>query len=269
MNAASGAPAPDAAEPPDRAGERAERGPNPSHYAAVLFGAGGALLLVVPLLPLRSRLWVALLIGCSAALTVALFAVRHSLRLRLRIGARGKPAIGGIRERMEPDGRLVLELPGQGLEPWGSDAWSVLLSTITLICVAITLDTPSWTIFVFLSALIFALGWRLRAARRDFIRIELDPEGWAIDALEGGRRVEIRGSGRLLPELLPEAMLLWSESGRIGTIRWELAPEERAWLAERLIRAADLAGSTAELGHGVDQPDPDHDGQEQEPKQAQ
>jgi hypothetical protein len=267
MDLPSGVPAAGAADARPGAGERA--GPNPASYAGVLFGAGGALLVIVPLLPPRSRVWVTLLIGCSAALTLALFAFRHGLVVRRRVGTRGKPAQGGIEERVNAGGQVVLELPGQGLEPWGSDAWSVLLCCVALVGVTTTLETPSWTIFVFLSALIFALGWRLRAARRDFIRLDVDPQGWAVHALEGGRRVEIRGSGRLLPELLPEALLLWSDSGRIGTIRWELAPEERAWLAQRLSLAADLQSSPGEPSNEMDEPDPDHDRKHQEPEQAQ
>jgi hypothetical protein len=243
--------------------------PSPVLHSAILFGTGAVLLLVVPLLPPRSRVLVALIIGCSAALTLGVFAVRHALVLRHRVGERGKPAMGGITERPGADGRVILDLPGEGLEPWGSDAWSVLLCTIALSGVALSLEAPSWTIFVFLAALILALGLRLRAARRDFIRIELERDGWAIDALEGGRRVEIRGTGALLPELLPEALLLWADSGRIGTIRWELAPEERAWLAERFLGAAERGRSLAEPRHEVDQPEPDHHRQQEEPEQAQ
>lgn len=265
---AQNGPAPSAGAASSGGAARGLRAPDPVTHSAVLFGAAAALLVFVPMLPVRSRVWVALLVGGSAAATLAVFALRHALLLRHRAGTPGRPAMGGISERAGADGRVILELPGQGLEPWGSDAWAVLLSTLVLVAVALTLETPGWTIFVFLSALVFALGLRLRAARRDFIRIELERTGWTIDALEGGRRVEIRGSGALLPELLPEALLLWGESGRIGTIRWELSPEERAWLAERLTRAAEHEGSLGQARDEVNEPEPDHHGEQEKPEQA-
>ena len=240
------------------------RGPLPERYAAVLFGAAALVLLVLPWLPGRLRPWLTLLGGASAAATLAWFAYQQRQSAVHRVEKRGGIDRGGILERAAGEGRVVLELPGRGLEPWGSDAWAMLLFTLTLVGIALSLDAWSFAFSVLIGALIVALGLRLRAAGRDVIRIEVDAQSWSIFALEGGRSVNIQGKAALLPELLPEALLLWSDQGRIGTIRWELAAEERAWLAERLLSLAAERGSLGESGHEVDETEPDHDGQRQQ-----
>lgn len=245
------------------------RGPQPEHYAAVLFGAAALVLLVLPWLPGKLRPWLTLFGGTSSAATLALFAYQQRRSAVHRVGNRGGADRGGIVERAGVDGRVVLELPGRGLEPWGSDAWAMLLFTLTLVGIAVSLDAWSFAFSVLIGALIAALGLRLRAAGRDVIRIELDERSWSIFALEGGRSVNIQGKAALLPELLPEALLLWSDQGRIGTIRWELAAEERAWLAERLLSLAAERGSLGESGHEMDETEPDHDGQRQEREHTQ
>jgi hypothetical protein len=242
--------------------------PKPVLHAAVLGGTLLLLTIAFPLAPERARIWVMLLAGLSAAATLGAFALLHQLELRRRIGRRGEPTAGAIRERPRSDGGVVLELPGQGLEPWGSDAWAVLLLTLTLAGISSALDAATWALFAFVLALIAILGLRLYAAGRDFIRIEIEDDGWSIDALEGGRTVHVTGRAPLLPELLPEALLLWSDKGRIGTIRWELAPEERAWLAARLLWLAEHRESLGEAGNQMDQPEPHDDGQQQETEQA-
>jgi hypothetical protein len=242
--------------------------PKPVLHAAVLGGTLLLLTIAFSLAPERARIWLMLLAGLSAAATIGAFALLHRLELRRRIGRRGEPTAGAIRERPRSDGGVVLELPGQGLEPWGSDAWAVLLLTLTLAGIASALDVAPWALFAFVLALIAILGLRLYAAGRDFIRIEIEDKGWSIDALEGGRTVHVTGRAPLLPELLPEALLLWSDKGRIGTIRWELAPEERAWLAARLLRLAEQRESLGEPGDQVDQPEPYDDGEQQETEQA-
>jgi hypothetical protein len=245
------------------------RGPGPERYAAVLFGAAALVLLILPWVPGRLRPWLTLLCGTSAAATLALFAYQQRQAAVRRVAKRGGVDRGGIEERVGADGRVVLELPGRGLEPWGSDAWAMLLFTLTLVGIAVSLDAWSFAFSVLIGALIGALGLRLRAAGRDVIRIELDPQSWSIFALEGGRSVNIQGKSALLPELLPEALLLWSDQGRIGTIRWELAAEERAWLAERLLSMAAERPSLSEGGHEMDQTEPDHHGQGQEREHTQ
>lgn len=245
------------------------RGPLPERYAAVLFGAAALVLLVLPWLPGKLRPWLSLFGGASAAATLALFAFQQRQFAAQRVEKRGGIDRGGIVERIDGEGRVVLELPGRGLEPWGSDAWAMLLFTLTLVGIALSLDAWSFAFSVLIGGLIAALGLRLRAAVRDVIRIELDEQSWSIFALEGGRSVNIQGKAALLPELLPEALLLWSDQGRIGTIRWELAAEERAWLAERLLSLAAERRSLSEAGHEVDQAEPDHDRQRQEREHTQ
>ena len=242
--------------------------PNPVLHAAVLGGTLLVVLLLFAFLPERSRVWVMLLAGISTSATLGAFALRHRLALRARVHRRGEPTAGAIRERPRAEGGIVLELPGQGLEPWGSDAWAALMMTIAMAGIAIALDAANWALFVFVLALIVALGLRLHAAGRDFIRIEIEPEKWAIHALEGGRSVHVSGRAPLLPELLPEALLLWSDAGRIGTIRWELAPEERAWLAARLLSLAESRSSLGKASHQVDHPETQDDRQEQEAEQT-
>jgi len=243
------------------------RGPQPERYAAVLFGAAAFVLLVLPWLPGKARPWLTLLAGSSAAATLALFAFQHHRAAVRRIANHGGVDRGAIEERVDADGRVVLELPARGLEPWGSDAWALWLFTLTLAGIAGSLDAWSYAFSVLIGALTVALGFRLRAATKDAIRIEIDQGSWSIFALEGGRTVNIQGKAALLPELLPEALLLWSDQGRIGTIRWELAAEERAWLAERLLSLAAERASLASAGearHEMDETEPDHDGQRQE-----
>lgn len=242
--------------------------PNPSAYAAVM---GGLLLLwagAFALTPPSYRAWVMLLCGVSGAGTLGLFAACHALSLRQRVRARGEPTAGAIRERSSTDGGVVFELPGQGLEPWGSDSWAILILSLALAGVGRALDTAGWPLFAFELALIAALALRLRAASRDFIRIQIEAGRWAIEALEGGRSVHVAGRAPLLPELLPEALLLWSDSGRIGTIRWELSAEERLWLAARLSSLAKEQGSFDERRHEVDQAEPDDDREGNEREQT-
>jgi hypothetical protein len=245
------------------------RAPRSELYAAVLGGTLTVAALSFAVLPARFRIWVMLFSGVSAAAVLGAFAVHHRLSLRGRVSRRGEPTLGAIRESAVDGGGTVLRLPGQGLEPWGSDAWTILVATLTLTGIAGALDAANWALFGFVLALNAVLGWRLHAARQDFIRIELADDRWAIDALEGGRTVHVSGRAPLLPELLPEALLLWSEAGRIGTIRWELTPEERAWLAARLASLAAARGSLADARDEVDEGNPEHDRQRQQSEQAE
>lgn len=233
----------------------------PQPYAAALFASLGVSGVAFALLRPASKPWAIALAGAAAALVLGAFWLYQRRWLQGRVGERGKPAQGAIRERPLKNGGVLLELPAQGLEPWGSDAWTVLLAGAAMTAIALGLELTSWLPFGFVAALVVALGLRLKAASRDFIRIELEGERWAIDALEGGRSVHVTGHTPLLPELLSEALLLWSESGRIGTLRWELAPQERAWLAERLLVLAAAKSSVAGARDQVNQPDSDHDRQ--------
>src|SRR5690606_30092346 len=159
----------------------------------------------------------------------------------------------------------VLDMPADGLEPWGSDAWTLFVATGAVLAISLLLGTSAWALPVFLLGLIAALALRLRTAVEDVIRIEIEPGEWSVHAVEGGRVVHCHGRGLLLPELLPHALLLWSETGRIGTLRWELEPEERAWLAERLLAAAHACKSgPSERRHEVDEEEPDEHRQEEQ-----
>ena len=66
-------------------------------------------------------------------------------------------------------------------------------------------------------------------------------------------------------ELVGDGLVLWSLDGRVGVLRGELEPEERAWLGERLAtlvaRSSTLA---AEANSEVYQREPDDQRQKQQ-----
>ncbi|HLV65333.1 MAG TPA: hypothetical protein VKY73_05955 [Polyangiaceae bacterium] len=233
--------------------------------SGALFGAAASLGLALVFAPSELALRATLFAGFASALVLGGYAVARRVVARRRIPEPGRPAPGILRERTEEDGRVVLDMPADGLEPWGSDAWTLFVATGAVLAISLLLGTSAWALPVFLLGLIAALALRLRTAVEDVIRIEIEPGEWSVHAVEGGRVVHCHGRGLLLPELLPHALLLWSETGRIGTLRWELEPEERAWLAERLLAAAHACKSgPSERRHEVDEEEPDEHRQEEQ-----
>jgi hypothetical protein len=110
----------------------------------------------------------------------------------------------------------------------------------------------------------------LASAASDRLRLELSAQGWFVDALVGGRAIQRGGAGALLPELLSDSLVLWSLDGRVGVLRGELEPEERAWLSERLAAlVAQSSAIAAEPNSEPDQRQPDQHGQKQQAESDQ
>jgi len=255
----------DEAERAAPAGTVARTRPLSPRISGALFGAAGSLTVALVFAPSELAVRATLFTGFASALVLGGYAVARRVAARRRIPEAGRPAPGILRERLEQDGRVVFEMPADGLEPWGSDAWTLFLATAAVAALSALLGSSAWALPVFLVGLVAALALRLRSATQDVIRIEIGPGEWSVHAVEGGRVVHCRGNGLLVPELLPHALLLWSESGRIGTLRWELEPEERAWLAERLLAAAHACRSAArEHGREVDEQHADQHRQEEQ-----
>jgi len=221
-----------------------------------------ALLLPRPLLaPLGA------LLGWSGALVVAHFAsARRRFARRFLKGSNGAEP-GRIREHRNDDG-VAFELPVDGLEPWGSDAWIIAVSSAAAWMLANL--TGRGMVFGFIAVLVAAAFARLWSVRNDHLRIEVSSGGFRVDSCEGGRVAQRVGKGALLPELRPDGLTLWSSSGRIGVLRGELLPQERAWLAERLAALAGTTRSSAgEPEEQVDERDSGKDGERQQREHAE
>lgn len=180
----------------------------------------------------RFALLSTLVMGLAAAAVLA-----HSAWLAWR-GARrglthGVMAPGRIVESRDGS-RVAFDMPAAGTEPWGIDAWSLLVATTGLVAVSAVVGVRTYLFLGFVVVMIIALGLRLANAPNDRLRIEIGGGGWLVDAFVFGRPIRRTGPGVILPELTDDALVLWSREGRIGVLRGELEAEERAWLAARL-----------------------------------
>ena len=187
--------------------------------------------------------------GFAATLGLALFATRRAERAER--GARlADVGSGRIVERGDAE-RVSLELPADGLEPWGLDAWVVGVTALALTFAG----TSARALFaVFFAILCMALAARLWVMAKDRIRIELSRGGFLVEAVGANRSIQRAGKGAIWPALEPDALILWTQAGRLGVLRGELTPKERAWLAERLSALAVKFGSPARsAGEQVDQ----------------
>jgi hypothetical protein len=161
---------------------------------------------------------------------------------------------GRISERRDASSHLVFDLPGAGIEPWRVDAWVVGVVSGATAFMGLSAEALARPLAFTLVLLMIALGLRLASVNADHIRLELSDSAWWVQAREGGRSIRRSGFGTLVPELLADSLVLWSNEGRVGVLRRELEPEERAWLAERLKRARGTLGSMPEPARGeVDQ----------------
>lgn len=211
-------------------------------HVLLLYGTAAVLGAALLGLPRAVLPGVGLLLGLLASFIVAHFAWRRAHRVRHAARREGGSVRGRIVERVEND-RVVMDLPGDGLEPWALDSWVL---AVTGIACGVLGAGFGWPLpFAFLTILCGVVATRLRGAGRDYIRIEVDRKGFAVESEEGGRRIRRFGQGALLPELGPEGLTLWSELGRIGVLRWELTGAERLWLAERLGSLAEEQSSGA------------------------
>lgn len=215
------------------------------HVVTLLFGALALGIASVLSHPVLSAISVGL--GMAAGLEVAKFAwARHRQARRSVAGNKAGP--GRIVEQGEPRG-VSYELPADGLEPWAGDACVVVI--VTLAAWALSAVIGRAVVFGFTALLVGAVAMRLWAVRYDRVRIELRDEGFLVESFEGGRRMRFASRGQLLPELQSDGLSLWSSAGRVGVLRGELQPEEREWLAERLMAFAERvnAGGRQDPGH--------------------
>lgn len=222
-----------------------------TRHAFVLFGA--AAVLFAAGLSLSPR-WLPAVVLATG--TAAVFTVVHHARARRRRARRDMhkshlPSGGRINERREQD-RVLFDLPADGLEPWGFDAWVLAVSTFATFALARGMSGGQVALSTFLAALFSAVALRLRAAGRDRIQLEIGKAGWRVEALEGGRVIRRSGTGPILPELRGDALFIWSTQGRVGVLRRELEAEERTWLKNRLSELAEL-DSTSKASHEMDQ----------------
>jgi len=175
----------------------------------------------------------------------AVFVLLHFARQK-RASARALLAqspSGRIRERHDASSHLVLDLPGAGIEPWPVDAWVVGVVSVLTAFMALSAEALARPLAFTLVLLMIVLGLRLASVNADHIRLEVSDAAWWVQAREGGRSIRRSGFGPLVPELLADSLVIWSSEGRVGVLRRELEPEERAWLAERLKRVRGAPGS--------------------------
>lgn len=217
------------------------------------------------LLPPRPGLWIAALASTFASVALAHFALWQRVRARALL-APGRPSAGRVRESAGPHALAVFEFSAAGTEPWAADAFILVVVTLALGWAGLAFGAESRILSALLLMLVGVLGLRAGTAASDRVRLELLARGWAVEAFVFGRPIRRSGSGPVLPELLSEALVLWSEAGRIGVLRSELEPEERAWLAERLIEHTQAASVAAEVHGEVHQQQADQERQEAEPE---
>ncbi|HYO94462.1 MAG TPA: hypothetical protein VER33_08110 [Polyangiaceae bacterium] len=206
-----------------------------------------------------------LALGGLAALTLAHFGWLRRKRARRGLRLR-EMAPGRIREASTP-ASVVFRFPGDGIEPWGADAWIVLLTALAAVSLSRLLHGAHVALLGFVAAQCGALALRLRSARSDCIQIEIGSEGFIVEGLEAGRPIHRAGHGPLYPVLRPDALSLWSGSGRIAVLACELEPEERLWLADRLETLALRSAAEHERGH-VDESQSEQDRQRQQREQT-
>lgn len=238
--------------------------PQSARYANALFVAAGLSALALLFGSSRLRLWVCLAAGWSgsAFLLHFFFAYRRGARTAL---PRAPVAQGRIVERRESDGSISFIMQAAGTEPWANDAFVLWVSTCAAVGAGVILESGQRTLLGLLATLLAVLGLRLASAASDRLRLEQSTDGWSVDALAGGRAIQRSGTGALLPELLPDSLVLWSRDGRVGVLRGELEPEERAWLAERLAAlVADSSAVATEPDREPHQGEADEHGQKQQ-----
>jgi hypothetical protein len=237
--------------------------PQPVRYAKLLFVAAGLVTLSLLFSTARARLLFTLLSGWCGSAVLAHFAWAYRRASRRGLSQAGV-AQGRIVERTESDGSLSFTMPAGGTEPWAIDAFILWATSAAAATAGAVLDSGDRALIAFLATMLAVLGFRLASAASDRLRLEISTHGWSVDALAGGRMIQRSGLDALLPELLRDALVLWSSEGRVGVLRGELEPEERAWLAERLTAlVAQSSAISAEAYRELYQREPDRQRQEQ------
>lgn len=206
----------------------------------------------------RLQTLISLLVGATAVGVSSHFG--SSRRARARAALTKSPS-GRIESRVGPQSHRIFDLPGAGIEPWRADAWVMGIVASAALFLGLSAEALSRPINFLLVLVSGALSLRLLTVNSDHIRLEISEHGYWIQAHEGGRVIRRSGLGALFAELLPEAVVLWSREGRIGVLRGELEPAERAWLAEQLpIGASPERSAPDPASRQVEQPKPGEDG---------
>lgn len=237
--------------------------PRPAAYAKALFLAAGLVVFSLLLSAARPRLLISLAAGWAGSAVLAHFAWAYRRAARVGLTAH-LAARGRIVEKRDADGGLSLAMPAAGTEPWANDAFIVWVAAAAAAASGALLDTGDRALLGLLAVMLVVLGFRLASAPSDRLRLELSAGRWSVDALVGGRPIHRSGFGPLMPELVREALVLWSTDGRVGVLRGELEPEERVWLAERLTLLAEGSTLAAEANRQLDDGEADGEGQKQE-----
>jgi hypothetical protein len=168
-------------------------------------------------------------------------------------------------ESRDSEGTLSFVMPAAGTEPWASDAFIVWVASAAAASADALLDSGDRMLLGFLATMLAVLALRLQSAPSDRLRLQVSARGWSVDALVAGRAIQRSGLGALLPELVSDGLVLWSVDGRVGVLRGELEPEERAWLGERLTALiAQTSAIAAEPNRELYQREPDGEGQKQQ-----
>ena len=237
--------------------------PRPARYAKVLFGAAAAIVLALFFSAETPRVLLSLAAGGGGSLTLWHFA--RACRRAARAGLeRGRASRGRIVEEIGADGSCSLSMPASGTEPWGADSFILWVAAMGAAAGGVTLDRGERALLGLLAALLVVLALRLASAPTDRLRFEVSGGRWSVAGLSGGRPIHRSGSGPLLPQLAQDALVLWSSEGRVGVLRGELEPEERAWLAERLGALAGSSGPAGENSGKAHQCQADRERHEQE-----
>ncbi|HWA72212.1 MAG TPA: hypothetical protein VG937_07765 [Polyangiaceae bacterium] len=242
--------------------------PQPARYANVLFGAAGLIVLSLLFNAARPRLLLSLAAGWCGSVTLSHFAWAYRRVARAGLRA-GQAAPGRIVEQRATDGSLSLVMPAAGTEPWTADSFIVWVAAAAAAAGGALLESGDRALLGLLAALLVILGFRVASAPSDRLRFEISNTRWAVDAVAGGRPIHRSGSGPLLPQLVEDALVIWSTDGRVGVLRGELEPEERVWLANRLGVLAETSTLSAEANREVDEREADHERQEQEAERGE
>jgi hypothetical protein len=218
-----------------------------TRQANIVLACAGALAFASLFLTPRWALLAAFVVGSGVSLVLARFALSYRKRARGGL-SNGNPASGRIVESRDA-GRVSFDMPASGTEPWLADAWILLVATTVVVVMAVVAGMRPLFAVGFIVILTIGLGLRLANAPSDRLHIHIGQGLWTVEALAFGRPVRRTGRGAILPELVDDALVLWSRDGRIGVLRGELEPEERGWLAARLtsfVAESDLASVEVE-----------------------
>ena len=152
----------------------------------------------------------------------------------------GVAARGRISEKSTPS-ETFLEIRDTAVEPWAADAGVIAVLSFAAWWLSTMTEMGHRGPLVVCAIALGLLGGRLLLVRADHLKFEISNNAWAVDGMEGGRHVHRAGKGCLRPELTRDALILWSDEGRVGVLRGELEPEERIWLGARMGQLAQNA----------------------------